>query len=165
MVPNPLDPMEFEVEAALEEELAEEEEDEEELDDDATRLVEARRAADMLLLELPELDPLELAFDFEAFDVTLALTVVELEELPESRPNPERLPRIWGLKRDAKFSAAVTPVSRKVACTVPTRTGAVRTAAAAGAACWAALRRATIQYVAAPAITSRSRIYGHRRPG
>ena len=80
MVPSPLAPMEFEV-VSLALELLEEDEEDEELDEDATRLVDARRAADILLPELPELDPLELAFDFEAFEVTLALTVVDAESL------------------------------------------------------------------------------------
>ena len=124
-----------------------EEDDLLELEEDATRLVEARNADERL--DPPELldDAPGLEFDCDALELTLALTVVELaaELLPRSRPNPDRLPRICGLSMDAKFSAAVTPVSRRVACTSPVDTTTVLMVVAVVAACWATFRRASVQ--------------------
>ncbi len=94
-------------------------------DADPTRLVEARRAADRL--PPPEPEVAGLALDLDAFEVTVAAAVV-LDESRLPRPNPPRLPRSCGLMMAAKFSAAVTPVTRTVDRRTPEATAAVRIA-------------------------------------
>ena len=92
-----------------------------ELEDEVVELLEpvemrlvAACIADERLLVLPLEEDELLAFDEEAFEVTVAIGLSELVTLLRSRPNPDRLPRIDGVNMEAKFSAAVTPVSRIV---------------------------------------------------
>jgi hypothetical protein len=124
--PSPVDPIAVEVELdVLAEVLAELAV--ELLDGVAIRLVEAWSAADRLV---PLEDEEELvAFEDDALDVTDTAGLLVEAVLLWSRPNPERLPRMEGLRSDAKFSAAVTPVRRMVASRVPEVTVAVRIAA------------------------------------
>ena len=84
----------FAAEAALE---AADEEEEEPDPPEETRLVEARKAADRLLDPAELLDPLDDAFDCDAFEVTVAATICELRLFEPSRPKLDRLPRICGL--------------------------------------------------------------------
>ncbi len=88
-------------------------------DPPAEELLDDREEEALDREEEPPIEPTEI----EAIDV----------EEP-SRPRPDRLPRVWGTIRLAKFSAAVTPVSRIVFSTAPVLTVKVRTAAT-GAAC------------------------------
>lgn len=85
-------------------------------DGDENRLVDARSAADMLLEpdepdEPDDDEPLEAT---PAVELTVELGVELLLDPPPLRPKLERLPLSRGLMREAKFSAAVTPVSRMV---------------------------------------------------
>ncbi len=125
------------------------------LEGEENRLVEARRAADMLLdpddpdepAEEDEEEPLE---EDPAVELTDELGV-ELLDPPPPRPKFDRLPRSRGLMSDAKFSAAVTPVSRMVRSRVPETTGAVRMAeAVVGVAVWEAVRRESTRYNPTP---------------
>jgi hypothetical protein len=145
---------------------------EEEVDDDdvevlllegeAIRLVAACIADDILL---PELEDEELAFDFDALDVTVIDGLVDVEaEVELSRPRSEWLPRRDGDMREAKFSAAVTPVSRTVTSSGPDVTLAVRTAeAGVDFACSEADRRAKTQYAPTPAMSKTMRAGIHQR--
>ncbi len=146
MDPKPLEPIASEVPDVELLPLVEPADDEGEVLEEK-REVEARSAADMLLLELLlaelllELE-LELLVDVTeededaepddpAFDDTDADGLLEPPPPPPLRPKPERLPRNRGATSEAEFSAPVEPVSRIVASTVPNSTGAVRIAATA----------------------------------
>jgi hypothetical protein len=114
--------------------------------DGAMRLVAACNAEDKLLELLLELEDEVLAFELDAFEVTVIVGLSVDVVLVRSRPNPERLPRREGVSKDAKFSAAVTPVSRMVASTGPAVTAAVLTTTADEAlACSDAAPRASSQ--------------------
>src|SRR4051812_15919149 len=90
------------------------------------RLVAARKPDDMfgVPLAFPLLDAAL------AFPPCFACTeVVGLDPPPEellSRPNPERLPRSWGLTSDTNVSAPVAPLRRRIRSTLPVETTAVR---------------------------------------
>ena len=105
------------------------------------RLVAARKPDDMfgVPLAFPLLDAAL------AFPPCFACTeVVGLDPPPVellSRPNPERLPRSWGLTSDTNLSAPVAPLRRSVRSTLPVDTTAVRNAAVFAAAGVAAERR------------------------
>ena len=142
--PSPVEPMApLVADAVIELELTVLEDFAVRLDADATRVVEATRAEDMLLEPVDE-EPL-LALEDEAFEVTVTV-VMSVDAVVElSRPNWDRLPRNCGVSRDAKFSAAVTPVRRIVASIDPAVAAAVRVAVAAATVCCPVFRRASSQ--------------------
>jgi len=129
VLPRPLDPSAEELDPPEPEEL--DEEDDEgalELDELPTRLVAEVNAEDAFGAELDELLLAELALaeledelEEEPLDGLALLTALE-----ESRPKPLRLPIRRGVMSEAKFAAAVAPVSRTVRSTGP---GTIRRAA------------------------------------
>jgi hypothetical protein len=102
-----------------------------------SRLVDARRAEDMLPVPAPPLA------EEDAEEVLTGPLLPEPVErvggaeavctLDRSRPMPDRLPRMMGSVREAEFSAAVEPVNRIVFSRIARETAVMRMVLAAAA--------------------------------
>lgn len=139
------------------------------------RLVAARKAEDILLLVPPAAEPVEEPSDDEdppalvlppLFEATCWLPAPPKFAVlaAESRPVPDRLPRICGTTIDTNRSAPVVPDKRMLLSSRSLTAGAVRTSGPAvpEVSCFAACN----QYQApAPIIASRPRPHIHARLG